>query len=534
RVLLQVEAIEDDPGARRGAVAPAQLHLAGRRIRAVDERRIEPVRGHRERVAGDRLAIEAAGHDAAIFLVGVAVFQARGERPQLAAIQGADERRDEIAVEAARSQRHRRIERLDRRCARLGDRLAVIDADVERPALVQLPTLRPSGIRKQPRTELRRALVDARLQLRTLPRHGAHADTRRLGIEEIAVGMLPLAEEGRARAPVIIDAEDRARGEVDAGVLAAEREVLRGAQRNQILEQIEAAVDEGMLGFGVAARQTRVRNVARAGAERVVIRVATQLGTDEIALRAGHEHFLAIRFALDRESLAELVAAIDADLAGAGFAARLLADAEARFLLAYVRACVEPFADMRNFGEIRSGARRACRVVRLAARQLGAQLGRRSDLPTQVCARDPAVAGCRAFLQVAGADLDAVVRKLDRRAPAGGHLRRTAVEHFVFGDDVDGIEVLVAARHRLLEEQRAVQIVEAVVDERRQRPRLDDDLAAEAIAHFKSDLVAVENDRTARQPIQARSAIALQLVLHVALLGLGRERAVAEVLASVV
>src|SRR6185295_11910468 len=139
-----------------------------------------------------------------------------------------------------------------------------------------------------------------------------------------------------------------------------------------------------------------------------------------------------------------------------------------------------------------------------------------------------------AFLQVAGADLDAVVRELHRSAAAGGHLRRAAVEHFVLRDDVDRIEILVAARHRLLEEQRAVEIVDAVVDERRELARLDYDFAAEAVAYFEANLVAVENDRMARQAIQAGGAVALQLVLHVALLGFGGECAVTEVLARVI
>ncbi len=182
-----------------GRIAPAELHFAGGRVRAVGERRIEPVRGHRERMAGDRLAIEAARHDAAILGVRVPVFQARSERPQLAAIQRADERRKEVAVERAGRERHSRIERLDGRRTRICDRAALIDAEVERPALVHLPALRQAGVREQTRTVLRRALVDARLQLRALPRHGAHADARRLGVEDVAVRVLPLAEERRAR-----------------------------------------------------------------------------------------------------------------------------------------------------------------------------------------------------------------------------------------------------------------------------------------------------------------------------------------------
>ena len=170
------------------------------------------------------------------------------------------------------------IERLDGRRTRSSDRAALIDADVERPALVELPALRQADVREHARTELRRLLVHARLQLRALPRHSAHADARHVGIER--------HRRRRARtraknvvlgAPVVVEAEHRARREVDAGVLAAEREVLRSAQRDQVLEQIEAAVHERVLRLGIAVQQTRVRDVPRAGADRVVVGIAAQL-----------------------------------------------------------------------------------------------------------------------------------------------------------------------------------------------------------------------------------------------------------------
>src|SRR4029079_6714477 len=150
-------------------------------------------------MAGNRFAIEAAGHDAAVLFIRVAGFQGRRVRPQLAAVERTDERREEVAaIDRTRGQRHGRIERLDRLWACFCDRLALIDAEVERPTLVQLPALRQAGIREQARTELGRALIDARLQLRAFPRHGAHAETCSLGVEAIAVRVLPLAEEGRA------------------------------------------------------------------------------------------------------------------------------------------------------------------------------------------------------------------------------------------------------------------------------------------------------------------------------------------------
>ena len=96
----------------------------------------------------------AARHDAPVLGVGLAVLQARSERPQLGAIQRTDERRDEVAVGEPDASGGR-IERHRRRLARVGDRLALVHAEVERPALVQLPARRvQAGIREQARPEL--------------------------------------------------------------------------------------------------------------------------------------------------------------------------------------------------------------------------------------------------------------------------------------------------------------------------------------------------------------------------------------------
>ena len=63
--------------------------------------------------------------------------------------------------------------------------------------------------------------------------------------------------------------------------------------------------------------------------------------------------------------------------------------------------------------------------------------------------------------------------------------------------------------------------------------RFDHDFAAETIANFDADLVAVDDQRPARQAIETRSAVALQFILDVALLGIRSERRVTEVLAGV-
>ncbi len=97
-------------------------------------------------------------------------------------------------------------------------------------------------------------------------------------------------------------------------------------------------------------------------------------------------------------------------------------------------------------------------------------------------------------------------------------------QRLVLGDDEDGVERRIAARDRLLERELAGVIVEAVVDEAQQLARLDDDLAADAVAHLDGQPIAVRDERRAREAIRTRRAVALELVAAVALAILGRER----------
>src|SRR5690606_37421614 len=131
--------------------------------------------------------------------------------------------------------------------ARPAHRLALIDADIETPTIVQLPALCEAKVGKCARTVLGRLLIEARLQLRALPRYAAHADTRHIGSEAFAIGVLILREEARFGTPVIVHADDRPIREVDTAVLAAERKVLRCPQRDPVVEQVDAAIDEGLL-----------------------------------------------------------------------------------------------------------------------------------------------------------------------------------------------------------------------------------------------------------------------------------------------
>ena len=83
------------------------------------------------------------------------------------AIRRADEGGEEILRERARSQRRIRIQRLEVRTAQ---RVALVDAHVERPVLAPLEALRQAEVREGARTVFGGLRVDARLDLRALPR----------------------------------------------------------------------------------------------------------------------------------------------------------------------------------------------------------------------------------------------------------------------------------------------------------------------------------------------------------------------------
>src|SRR5512138_844553 len=453
------------------------------------------------------------------------------ERPQLAAIERADECRQEIPVQRAGRQRNLRIERLDISTA---DRLTLIDAHIERPPVVHLPALRETDIREHARSVLARLLIEARSKLGTLPRGAAHADACHVRIEALAVRVFVLREEARFRAPVIVESDDRAIREIDAAVLAAQREILRGTQCEQIAEQIHAAVDEGLLRLRFASLRSRVRNVPRAETRRVVVRFIAHLAAHELACGACIQHFLAEGLSFDRDLLRKAVATVETRFARAGVERELLAETEAAFLLAQIHARIELLSDMLELREVGARTFAARRIVRVASGELGSQLRRRTDLPAQVGSSDSGIACRCAFAQERAADLNLIVRELHRCAPARGHLGLAAAQDFVLGDDEDRVEARIAARHRLFEEQRAVEIVDAVVDVPRQLACFDDLFGADAIAHFDANFVRIDDERAPRKPIQPRRAVALQLVFDVPLLRLGCERSEAEALARII
>ena len=118
---------------------------------------------------------------------------------------------------------------------------------------------------------------------------------------------------------------------------------------------------------------------------------------------------------------------------------------------------------------------------------------------------------------------DLVGGERGRHPDAGRGFVLAAGAHFVVGDDEDRIQVLIAARHRFLEEHRAALVVEVVVDEARELARIDHAGDLEPVANLDVHLVAADDDGRARQVIQARRAVALDFVLHQAGVGARRE-----------
>jgi hypothetical protein len=129
-------------------------------------------------------------------------------------------------------------------------------------------------------------------------------------------------------------------------------------QGDQIIEQIDAAVHERLLRFaaciGVRRRNVRaaVFNVASPDTERVVVQLAAHFCAQEIALHARREHFLTIRFRLEQRAFRQAIPTVDASLARSVFGIQLLADAEARFLLANVDARIERLGHVRELGQV--------------------------------------------------------------------------------------------------------------------------------------------------------------------------------------
>ncbi len=245
---------------------------------------------------------------------------------------------------------------------------------------------------------------------------------------------------------------------------------------------------------------------------------------DELAIGARREVLLAVRFAARGPTARKLGVRIHADFVRASFGRELLPHAEARLLLARVGLEIQTLGHPLDLGEIRAGCA-ACGIRGIRLRHLGAQLERAVRAVAQVGARESRVAGGRAFLDERGAELELVVGEPRRCARARRRAAVVAGQGFVLGDHVDRVERRVAARHGPRERHDACQIVDAVVDEPRELLRLDDDLAADPIAHFDAQPVAVRDEIGARELVGARRAVAEELVAAVSLAVVRRERA---------
>ena len=140
---------------------------------------VESLQRHRHRVAFDRLAVPAGGRTPALLGVRVAMLEAAGHLPQLAAIRSTDKGREEIFGEAARGQRSIRVQRLE---VRTTQRVALVDTHVDGPAFLEYEALREAEVRESARAVFGGLGVDARVDLRALPRPRAHAEARGVGL----------------------------------------------------------------------------------------------------------------------------------------------------------------------------------------------------------------------------------------------------------------------------------------------------------------------------------------------------------------
>ena len=112
---------------------------------------------------------------------------------------------EEIFGHRTGRQRRIRVQRLEVRAAQ---RVALVDADVERPVLFPLEALRETEVRKRARAEFGGLRVDARLDLRAFPRARADADTRRVRFDLAALGVLVLREQRGVIAQAVVETED--------------------------------------------------------------------------------------------------------------------------------------------------------------------------------------------------------------------------------------------------------------------------------------------------------------------------------------
>src|SRR5690606_39271216 len=214
-----------------------------------------------------------------------------------------------------------------------------------------------------------------------------------------------------------------------------------------------------------------------AGARGPLAGAVGDVDAGRVAHRAAGQLLLPVNLAAEGEVGIQSVLALHARLGHAGLVAVLLAQAEARRLAAQIGEEIEPLAAMLPLQQpgiaaaVRSGA------IGVARGRLGTQFVVFAQAEARVHAQQLAaglhvlvaqVGDARAQPAFHGPDADPAATVEELVAGAVG---------FVLGDDPVRIEVEVAAGDRLAEEQRAVRVVDVVIDVPDQFPGREDLLA---------------------------------------------------------
>ena len=162
---------------------------------------------------------------------------------------------------------------------------------------------------------------------------------------------------------------------------------------------------------------------------------------------------------------------------------------------------------MRELGEIGVRVTTGHRALR-GLRCLGLELGRCTDLPLQICARELPSPGLRTLVHEARAELDLVASEVHGSATARGQFLSLFTLRLVLDDDEHRVEIGIAIQDRFLEEQLPPFVVDAVIEESRHRARFHYPLGVEPVARFDTQLFTADDKWHAREPVQARRAIA--------------------------
>ena len=195
-------------------------------------------------------------------------------------------------------------------------------------------------------------------------------------VELVAFGMFVFGEQRGVARELVVDAEDAARRIVDARVLAAERSIVRAAQRHAAVPDIDAAGDERLVGDALVAARVFIGHVAqrrRRRCSRACCMRTSALASRRVASLAST--CWCCTSPDDHERFGELVARIDAGAARTGVGGELLADAEAVSGLARPGARFEMLGGVFAFDQPGRRGIGPQRIVRLRLRDFGAHLG---------------------------------------------------------------------------------------------------------------------------------------------------------------